>query len=98
MRFQMRLHQEHDADVIAWLEAQPDKTEAVKALIQSAQGNNVAGPQLGQYASSSPIDLVAIRQVFEAVLDEKLANLGAPAVKESSGGDPELERKIDQMF
>lgn len=91
MRFQMRLHPEYDADVIAWLDAQADKTEAVKALIRSPGG---VQPQAG---SPAAVDLAAIRQVFEAVIAEKLGG-AALAVTASESGDPELERKLDEMF
>ena len=35
----MRLNPEGDRDIIAWLDAQPDKTAAVKAAIRRVMGN-----------------------------------------------------------
>ncbi|MBN1934099.1 MAG: hypothetical protein JW934_05520 [Anaerolineae bacterium] len=96
MRFQMRLHQEYDADVVAWLNAQADKTAAIKGLIRTVinAGSNGAQP--------AAIDLVAIRMVIETVFDEKLSGIvlagGLPESRLPSQGDPELERKLDDLF
>ncbi len=96
MRFQMRLHQDYDADVVAWLNAQADKTEAVKGLIRAVIN---AGPN---GAPPAALDLVTIRMVIETVFDEKLSGIVLAGRLPQGGlpgqGDPKLERKLDDLF
>lgn len=58
----VRLKEKTDADVIAWLEAQKNKSEAVRDALRAA-------------ITPSALDLAAIRNILEAVLDERLAGL-----------------------
>lgn len=86
--FQVRLNTEKEARRIAWLEAQESITDAIRALIDQA----VEG-------AGSEVDLDAIREMFEMVLDDKLAGLAvATAGGESFKEDEELAAKLDAMF
>jgi hypothetical protein len=91
-RLNMRLHDERDKDVVAWLDAQKDKTAAIKAAIRAA---------IGIDASQEPaaVDLSAIRSVFETVLDERLSGLALKDRETSQPDeDPEAAAKLDAMF
>jgi hypothetical protein len=91
-RLNMRLHDERDKDIIAWLDAQEDKTAAIKAAIRAAMGND--RPQ-----EPTALDLSAIRVVFETVLDERLSGLALEAVEQlPKGEDSEVAAKLDAMF
>ena len=91
-RLNMRLHDERDKDIVAWLDTQKDKTAAIKAAIRVAIG-------IGSSQKPTAVDLGAIRSVFETVLDERLSGLAlrgtsVPQPKE----DPEAAAKLDAMF
>lgn len=92
-RLYVRLNEETDKDIIGWLDAQECKTAAVKAAIRAAMGGGHSEP------ASVDLDLGAIRCVFEAVLDERLAGLTV-ATGGNNGGqeDKELAAKLDAMF
>jgi len=98
--FQVKLNTEKDASRIAWLERQTNITEAIRVLIDNATIGNAPGvPASG----AVDLDLGAIRCVFEAVLDERLAGLAlADGRNEGDGGeyqeDIELASKLDAMF
>lgn len=92
VRLDIRLSDENDQDIIAYLNAQDNKTAAVKRAIRTMIGDS-AGEE------PAAVDLGAIRAVFEAVLDERLAGLTL-----STGGqsrqeeDAEAAAKLDAMF
>ena len=91
-RLNMRLHDEHDQDIIAWLDAQRDKTAAVKAAIRAVMGD-------GRSQESAAVDLSAIRAVFETVLDERLSGLALETVRQKAAGeDSEVAARLDAMF
>ena len=90
---QVRLHEQRDADVIAWLDEQANKSETVRRALRAAIA-----------PSPTPSPTWEIRSVIEAVLDEKLAGLAlvragqddiAPNLPEE---DPELSAVLDGMF
>jgi len=84
----VRLNGTRDQDIIAWLDAQENKTYAVKAAIRAAIEDKPAA-----------IDLSAIRTVFEAVLDERLTGLAlTKSAGPPHGEDPELAGRLDAMF
>ncbi|MBD3373737.1 hypothetical protein GF406_01770 [candidate division KSB1 bacterium] len=92
-QFRMRLHDQEDRDLIAWLDAQEDKTAAVKAAIRAAMDG---GPGDTGAVELDAASLAAIRAVFEAVIVEHGGIAAAPV--EAAGCDPELETKLDTMF
>jgi len=87
----IRLNETDDQDIIAWLDAQLDKTASVKAAIRSMMDGRPA-------TEHADVDLVAIRAVVEAVLDEKLSTITLGAATPGTERDPELENKLDSMF
>jgi hypothetical protein len=91
-RLNMRLHDERDKDIVAWLDTQKDKTAAIKAAIRAAIG-------IDPSQEPAAMDLSAIRSVFETVLDERLSGL-ALKDKEASqpDEDPDAAAKLDAMF
>ena len=84
---------ERDADIIAWLEEQRNRSEAIRTAIRDS-------------LSSSPVlDIGAIRAVVEAALDDRLSGLALVNGDESAnepadppGEDPELAAALDGMF
>ena len=88
-KFSMRLHPGPDEDVIAWLDNQVDKTAAIKRLIRA---------EIAAQAGGGQVDLLAIRRVVEAALEEKLAGVVLGPAAAAGDGDPELEAKLDGMF
>ena len=85
---QVRLHDDKDADITAWLDAQVNKSEAVRQALRRA----IAPP------SQQGCDATTMRQVFEAVLDEKLAGLALKKGESEPGGeDPELAARLDGL-
>jgi hypothetical protein len=91
-RLNMRLHDERDKDIVAWLDTQKDKTAAIKAAIRVAIGT-------GSSQESTAVDLGAIRSVFETVLDERLPGLALKGTEVSQPKeDPEAAAKLDAMF
>ena len=64
---QVRLNGERDADIIAWLNAQKNKSDAVRDVLRQA----IAPSQ--PHSDMPALDLGAIRQVVEAALDERFA-------------------------
>lgn len=92
-RLHIRLNEEADKDIVAWLAEQADKSAAVKDAIRATIGGNV------QEADGPAVDLCAIRAVLEAVLDERLSNLAlAPGAAAAQDEDQELASKLDAMF
>lgn len=87
--FQAKLHPEKDAKLIARLESAGSFTDLVRSWANTALDG-------AQAQTPAAVDLVALRQVFEAVIDEKLS--GAALVGSQESGDPELENKLDAMF
>ncbi|MBN1813652.1 MAG: hypothetical protein JXA14_17565 [Anaerolineae bacterium] len=91
-RLNMRLHDERDRDIVAWLDAQEDKTAAIKAAIRAAMSN-------GHSQEPTAVDLGAIRAVLEAVLDERLSGLALEADRPPrKGEDSDVAAKLDAMF
>lgn len=91
-RVHVRLDRETDADIIAWLDSQRNRSEAVRKALRAA-------------IAPTGLDLGALRGVVEAALDEKLANLalvngnGAEtAPVDPLAEDPELAAALDNMF
>ena len=87
----MRLNENDDRDIVEWLQVQDDKTLAVKQAIRLAMRDT---PQRGD----PELDLLAIRQVIEAVLSEWLQHVAIGALPLQQQGDPELDRKRDALF
>ena len=87
---QVRLSEKKDADIIAWLEGQTNKSGAVRDTLRAA------------IVPSPTLDIGAIRAVVEAALDERLSGLalvnGDCSVSEPEGEDPELAAALDGMF
>jgi hypothetical protein len=91
-RVDIRLSDESDQDIIAWLDAQDNKTVAVKRAIRTV----IDDPSSEEPAT---VDLSAIRAVFEAVLDERLSGLTLGIAGQSpQGEDSEAAAKLDAMF
>ena len=91
-RLDIRLSDERDKDIIAWLEAQVNRTAAVKEAIRAVIGDHSS-------EESAAVDLGALRAVFETVLDQRLSGLtlgsaGKPVQEE----DAEAAAKLDGMF
>jgi len=99
MYFKMRLGTD-DQDIAEWLDAQENKTQAVKDAIRAAMDSASSIPASG----AVDLDLGAIRCVFEAVLDERLAGLSLATGRNEGGSggefqeDRELASKLDAMF
>ena len=91
-RLNMRLHDERDKDIVAWLDTQKDKTAAIKAAIRAVIG-------IGSSQEPAAVDLSAIRSVFETVLDERLSGLALKDTEASQPDeDPDAAAKLDAMF
>lgn len=91
--FQAKLHPERDAQRIAWLDAQEaGATFLVRRWIDAEMGSTRTERTQGPI-----IDLLAIRQVIETALDERLAGALVPAAQTQSE-DPTLTSKLDAMF
>ena len=83
-RLNVDLNAEHDADVIRWLDEQPNKSEAVREAIRRMMNND------GDLAH-------VVRQVLREEL-AKIA-VGTPAEDgEAQDADPQAAARLDQMF
>ena len=95
-RLHIRLNDETDQDILAWLDAQNDKTAAVKTALRAMMAGGA--PQ----SEAAEMDLCAIRAVFETVLDERLGGLTVVGSDSGAGGpseeDTELAAKLDDLF
>ena len=93
-KLQIRLHDQEDGDIIEWLDAQENKTAAVKAAIRAAMGT---GSGTVEDAPPAQIDLGAIRAVVDAALVEALTGLtlGGQA---DPGTDSQTEQDLKAMF
>ena len=91
-RLHIRLNDEADRDIIAWLEAQCSRTEAVKGAIRLAMADVPS-------AESVAIDLGTIRAVFEAVLGERLGEFMATGTQRlPETKDLDAAARLDSMF
>jgi hypothetical protein len=91
----MRLSETDDQDIKAWLDAQEDKTAAVKAAIRAAMNGTPSGGPVEGLIELGDESLAAIRAIVEAVVIEH-GITGAPV--EANDCDPELEAKLYSMF
>ena len=95
---QVRLNGERDADIIAWLNAQDSKSDAVRDALRQA----IAPSR--PHSDMPALDLGAIRQVVEAALDERLAGLALASgstrqdTDEPAGENAELAARLDDMM
>jgi hypothetical protein len=88
--YTIKLNEEKDAAFIDWLDAQENRTDAIRALIDRAMST--------PGGETAAVDLGAIRAVVEAALDEKLTGLQVGSV---SGEKPKenqtLASRLDSM-
>jgi len=85
------LDTETDADILGWLDAQRNRSEAIREVLRAA------------IVPTPALDLAAIRQVVDAALREHLQGLiltdgDAPAANGATGEDPELAARLDELF
>jgi len=84
VRFSFALDSERDAALIAWLEAQDNKSEAIRAALSAAQGNGPAA---------------TLADVLTAIegLGARLAGLQVTAATAPVEEDPELAAALDSL-
>lgn len=80
-----------DAKYIAWLRSQPN---GLTATLRRLIDQEIAAEDA---QSTPPLDLAAIRRVFETVLDERQLAAVAPA-QATPQRDVKAENKLDAMF
>lgn len=89
--YTIKLNVHKDAARIAWLDSQKNRTDAIRALVDGATTT--------EREQTAAVDLCAIRAVFEAVIDEKLAGLSLAGQPENTttGENPELAARLDGL-
>ena len=91
-RYSLSINEDHYPHIADWLDEQANVSAAVRLLIQ-AQLNGNAAP-----ASALPsVDLAGVRQVLEAVLDERLSGISLNAPNSDDGDDDELSAFDDML-
>jgi Arc/MetJ-type ribon-helix-helix transcriptional regulator len=84
-RLNVDLNAEHDADVIRWLDEQPNKSEAVREAIRRMMNND------GDLAH-------VVRQVLREELAKVVVGQAPAAEGEAEDADPQAAALLDQMF
>jgi hypothetical protein len=85
-RVQVVLDEARDADIIAWLDAQPNKSQALRDAARLAMD---AGERL---------DLNAFRRVLREELAKVVVGQAPAAEGEVEDADPQAAALLDQMF